>query len=78
MDIRQTLEKLCAVGAPSGFYESAAEAAAELLRPLMDEVWVDRLGSVIGVRRCGKENAGKLVLDAHLDEIGFLVTGYEE
>ena len=78
MDVKQTLKKLCAVGAPSGFNEPAAQVASELLRPLMDEVYVDRLGSVIGVRRCGKENAGKLVFDAHLDEIGLIVTGIEE
>ena len=72
------LERLCAVGAPSGFEGPAAAAAIELLRPLMDEVWTDRLGNVIGVRRCGKENAPRLLLDAHLDEIGLVVTGIEK
>lgn len=78
LDIRNALEQLCAVGAPSGFERPAAQVAAELLRPLMDEVSVDRLGNVIGVKRCGKENAGRLVLDAHLDEIGLMVTGIED
>lgn len=36
------------------------------------------MGSVVGVRRCGKENAPRLVLDAHLDEIGFIITGHED
>ena len=36
------------------------------------------MGSVVGVRRCGKEGAKKLLLDAHLDEIGFLVTGHQD
>lgn len=49
MDIRQTLERLCSVGAPSGFERSAALVAKELLEPLMDEVWIDRLGNVIGL-----------------------------
>lgn len=40
MDIRQTLERLCSVGAPSGFERSAALVAKELLEPLMDEVWI--------------------------------------
>jgi endoglucanase len=55
-----------------------AQAAKALLEPLMDEVSITRLGSVLGVRRCGRENAPKLLLDAHLDEIGFLVTGHED
>lgn len=44
----------------------------ELLRPLMDEVKKDRFGNVIGIRRCGTENAKRVVLDAHLDEVGLV------
>ena len=78
MDYQQILGRLCALPGPSGFEGPVAQAAAELLRPLMDEVHVDRMGSVVGVRRCGKKNAPRLLLDAHLDEIGFLITGHEE
>lgn len=78
MNYEQTLARLCALSGPSGFEEAVAKAAAELLRPLTDEVYFTRLGSVAGVRRCGRDNAPKLLLDAHLDEIGFIVTGHEE
>lgn len=78
MDYEQVLKQLCALPGPSGFESRAAQAAAELLRPWMDDVRIDRMGSVIGVRRCGKENAPKVLLDAHLDEIGFIVTGHED
>jgi len=50
----------------------------ELLRPFSDEVRIDRLGNVIGVKRCGVAGAKKLLLDAHLDEVGIIVTGIEE
>ncbi len=76
--MRNALERLCAQNAPSGFETPAAQAARALLEPLMDEVWTDRMGNVIGVRRCGKPGAKKLLLDAHLDEIGLIVTGIEE
>lgn len=72
------LGRLCVLSGPSGFEAHVARAAAELLRPLVDEVYTTRLGSVVGVRRCGRENAHKLLLDAHLDEIGFIVTGHDE
>ena len=78
MEIEQILERLCAVGGPSGFERPAVLAARELLEPLMDEVWTDRLGSLIGVRRCGKPGAKKLLLDAHLDEVGLIVTGHKD
>ena len=50
----------------------------ELLRPLVDEVSRDRFGNLIGVRRCGKENAKRVVLDAHLDEVGLVITGAKD
>lgn len=78
MSCEQTLSRLCALSGPSGFEENVTKAAAELLRPLVDEVYATRLGSVVAVRRCGRESAPKLLLDAHLDEIGFIVTGHEE
>lgn len=78
MNYEQVLNRLCGLSGPSGFETAAAQAARELLEPLVDEVSVNRLGSALGVRRCGKENAPKLLLDAHLDEIGFIVTGHEE
>ena len=78
MNYEEILGRLCALSGPSGFEEKVAQAAEELLRPLVDEVYTTRLGSVVGVRRCGRENAHKLLLDAHLDEIGFIVTGHDE
>lgn len=78
MNYERVLNRLCGLSGPSGFETAAVQAAVELLTPLVDEVSVNRLGSVLGVRRCGKENAPKLLLDAHLDEIGFIVTGHED
>lgn len=78
MNILKTLEQLCGVCGPSGFEAPAAKLARQLLEPVVDEVYTTRLGSVVGVRRCGRENAPRLLLDAHLDEIGLLVTGQEE
>ena len=78
MNYEEVLNRLCGLSGPSGFEQAAAQAARELLEPLVDEVSVNRLGSVLGVRRCGKEHAPKLLLDAHLDEIGFIVTGHQD
>ena len=78
MDYESVLRHLCGLSGPSGFEGAVTQAAKELLEPLVDEVSVNRLGSVLGVIRCGRENAPKLLLDAHLDEIGFIVTGHEE
>lgn len=76
--MEEILRALCGVGAPSGFERPAVLAARELLEPLVDEIWIDRLGSLVGVRRCGKPGAKKLLLDAHLDEVGLVVTGIKD
>ncbi len=48
--------------------------AIELLRPLVDEVYTDAIGNVIGWRRVNDPQAKTVMLEAHMDEIGFLVT----
>ncbi len=78
MDIRKTLQTLCALSGPSGYEHAVAQTAAELMRPYLDEANVDRFGNAVGVRLCGKPGAPKLLLDAHLDEIGLIVTGIED
>lgn len=74
MDLVKTLTDLCQVPAVTGFEQAGAKLVCDLLAPLVDEVRIDTVGSVIGMRRCGKENARTVLLDAHLDQIGFLVT----
>ena len=74
MNLVKTLSDLCQVPAVTGFERAGAEAVVSLLAPLVDEVRIDKVGSVIGLRRCGRENARTVLLDAHLDQIGFVVT----
>ncbi len=69
-------ELVCEAG-PSGFVERPAAVAAKMLAPLVDELEIDRLGSVRALRRSKKEGAPTLMLDAHIDEIGLMVTGYD-
>jgi len=78
MDIKNTLTKLCEIPGPAGFEEQVAQYIKTLLEDHMDETWIDVLGNVIGVKKCGRENAKKLLFDAHIDEIGLIVTGIEE
>ncbi|MDR0916825.1 MAG: M20/M25/M40 family metallo-hydrolase [Oscillospiraceae bacterium] len=75
MELIDILQRLSATDAPSGFEQPVAELAAELLRPYCAEVTVDPLGSVIARRPCGREGAKRVLLDAHIDEIGFVITG---
>jgi len=76
MDLVSVLTKLSTVPGPAGAERQAAELARELLLPYMDEVNFDVLGNVVGTRLCGKPDAKRVLLEAHIDEVGFVVTGH--
>ena len=78
MDLRKTMKALCSECGPSGFETAVAVKAKELIEPLCDETWIDKMGNLVGVKRCGKKNARKVLITAHLDEIGLMVTGIED
>ena len=71
-------KQLCALPGPSGFEEPVCQWLAEYLRPFADEIRTDVMGNMIAIRRCGKPKAKTVMLDAHMDEIGFIVTGAEK
>jgi endoglucanase len=50
----------------------------QLWQPLVDEIREDKLGSLIAFKRGADTSAPKLMLAAHMDEIGLVVTGIEE
>lgn len=77
---QQTLEqlhRLCEAAGAAGHAE-ITQVSMELLRPLVDEVDIDAMGNVLAMRRCADENAPTVLLQAHLDEIGFLVTHIDD
>ena len=77
MDLAELTLELCYAAGPAGFEESVSRIIAEKIAPFVDEVKTDVMGNLIAVKRCGKENAPAVLLDAHMDEIGLMVTGYE-
>ncbi|MDO5142792.1 MAG: M20/M25/M40 family metallo-hydrolase [Eubacteriales bacterium] len=74
MQLKQLLRTLCDLPAVSGFEQQAARQVAALLQPYCDTVEVDRNGNVLACKKCGREDAETVLLDAHLDQIGFIVT----
>ena len=67
------LEKLCNVIAVSGDEGEVRKIVLEEIKPYADEVRVDALGSVLATR-CGQDrNCPRVMLDAHMDEVGFMI-----
>lgn len=78
MELTELTKTLCGLPGPSGYETAVFQWAADYLRPLADEVETDALGNLRAIRRCGQPGARLVVLDAHMDEIGFVVTGVKD
>ena len=61
----------------SGYEGSLASDICEDLKTKSDSIEIDPLGNVIVCFK-GKDNSKKLMIAAHMDEIGFIVTNIEE
>jgi endoglucanase len=49
----------------------------DAIRPHVDEVKVDALGNLLAVKRSRSRNAQRVLVAAHMDEVGFMVTGHD-
>jgi len=72
LSINQNLEKLSNACGVTGRESEVKELMIRLMTPYADEVVVDRLDNVIAVKK-GKEKAPKIMLAAHMDEVGLMV-----
>ena len=70
------LQELCEASGIPGQEERIRAIVRRELEPLVDEIQVDALGNLTAVRR--GNGAKKLMISAHMDEIGFLVTHIED
>ena len=74
MTTLETLRRLCEADGVSGDEGAASKAAAELLAAYTSDVKIDDFGSVIANIPAEDPNAPLLLLDAHIDQIGMIVT----
>jgi len=72
MTLAETLEKLSNACGVAGREEEVRSLMKNFLKSHVDEVKEDKLGNVIGIRK-GKKDSPKVMLAAHMDEIGLLV-----
>jgi len=72
------LERLCRSYGVAGFEDEVRETVIKELRKVCDDVRTDAMGNVVGFKRGRGRKRRKLMLAAHMDEIGFLVTYVDE
>ena len=68
------ITELSGIMSVSGFEHRAADKIRELYAPYFDGIMTDRVGNHTLIKRCGREGAPKILIDAHFDEVGMLVS----
>ncbi|SHH32748.1 M42 family metallopeptidase [Thermosipho atlanticus] len=66
------LKELSELNGVSGNEHKVRNFILEKIKNKVDKFWIDRMGNLIALKK-GKGKA-KVILDAHLDEVGFMIT----
>ncbi len=79
--MKELIRKLCAVYGPTGQEEAVRDLIRAEIADFVDEMRTDALGNLIAVKRpeaIGEQVAKKIMLAAHMDEIGVMVSHADE
>ena len=68
------LKWLCETSGPSGYEDEVRALIAREIEPFVDRLYTDAMGNLIAVK--GKDP--EILFDAHMDEVGFMITGIQE
>lgn len=67
------LERLSNAVAVSGDEREVRAIVLEEIKDFVDEFKVDALGNVLAVKKARRENAKKVMISTHMDEVGFMI-----
>ena len=71
------LQQICEIAGAPGFEDRVRKLVLDVIRPHVDEIKVDNMGNVHTLIK-GKDSSKKVMLAAHMDEIGFMVNHIDE
>ena len=78
MDIKEIIKKLSCLHGVSGYEHRISHVVSELFSLYCDRVYTDNLGNVIGVKKSQNPDAKSIMLEAHMDEIGMMITDIDD
>ena len=71
------LARICETPAAPGYEQRVREIVLEEMKGVADHIEVDNLGSVYAIKK-GKDSSKRVMIAAHMDEIGFIVKHIDE
>jgi tetrahedral aminopeptidase len=75
--VKELVRKLTEAYGPSGHEDQIRAVIHAIVEPLADEVRADSLGNLIALKK-GTGNGKKVMLAAHMDEIGLIISHVDE
>ena len=78
MTLKELIVSLSGIMSVSGNERKNREALQELIGGVFDEYRTDALGNHLFIKKCGRPNAPRILVDTHFDEIGMMVTDIKE
>lgn len=76
-NLENTIKLLSDLRGISGFEYRISDEIIKMFKPFCDEISTDALGNIIALKK-GKTDDKKIMLEAHCDEIGLLVSDIDE
>ena len=78
MTLKELIISLCGIMSVSGNEQRGREELKSLIGGVFDDYKTDALGNHLFIKKCGRPNAPRILVDTHFDEIGMMVTGIKE
>lgn len=76
--MKDLIKRLVESTGPSGYENAVRDIVKEEIKELVDEMYVDALGNLIARKGTKSPDGMRIMLAAHLDEIGLIVTHVSE
>lgn len=72
------IEKLTNINAVSGNEDAVRNVILDMISPYADDITVDTMGNIIAFKKGTNPNGKKIILSAHMDEVGFIISDITE
>lgn len=77
-ELMTKLRELTSIDAPPGFEKPVRDYIAGEMKKYTQDLRIDRFGNLIAVKASKSKNPARVLLAAHMDEIGFIVRNFDD
>jgi len=74
LNTRELIKKVTELQGTSGFEHEVRNFMRDEMKPYVDSIEYDGLGGLFGTKNASEKEAPKLMVAAHMDEVGFMVS----